>query len=325
MEGTGENSQTGYSCYAGTSGAVLLYYRHTEEAYAERHLVFWVGSYKKKPKGSADFVSPRRRKDKERKVVLMKKIFLVLAILLIATPTWAGVTIEAAQTGPNEVTVTYDCDDPNLVRAFAVEISLTNDANIGPVTDVHPEYHVYPGSIVITGGVVTVQGTPVVAVDDSSIIVELGSLYADQDPVHTAAPSPQGTMLKFTVSESCHVDLAPNQLRGGVVMEDTTQIFDPEYFTFIGCDVEVDGGCQCMGDAYVSTPQVINIDDLSAIVAYLGPYSTTSPTYTAPVTDDCMNLVSTTPEVINIDDLSALVAYLGPYSTTSPAYTAPCP
>lgn len=69
-EGTGEDSQTGYSCYAGTSDAVLLYYRHTEEAYTERRLVFWVGSYKKKPKGSAEFVSPRRRKDKERKVVL---------------------------------------------------------------------------------------------------------------------------------------------------------------------------------------------------------------------------------------------------------------
>lgn len=168
----------------------------------------------------------------------MKKIFLVLAIVLIATPVWAGVTIEAAQTGPNEVTVTYDMDDtdPNLVRAFALEISLTNDANIGPVSDVHPEYYIYPGSIVITGGVVTDQGTPVVVVDDSSIIVEMGSLYAAEDPEHKTAPAPEGTLLKFTVGDSCHVGLAENLLRGGVVLEDTTQ---ETVVNFIECDVDV--------------------------------------------------------------------------------------
>jgi len=92
----------------------------------------------------------------------MKKVILVLAMVLIATPAWAGLTIEASQrekSGPdcNVVTVTYDMDDTdaNIPRAFALEISLTqeNDANIGEVIYVHPEFHVYPGSIQITGGV----------------------------------------------------------------------------------------------------------------------------------------------------------------------------
>ena len=109
----------------------------------------------------------------------MKKILFVVAILLIANPTWAGLTIEAAQDGDtNTVIITYNMDDtdPNLPRAFALEISLSqeNDANIGAVTEVHPEFHVYPGSIVITGGVVTNQGAPDAERDANSIIVEMG-------------------------------------------------------------------------------------------------------------------------------------------------------
>ncbi len=174
----------------------------------------------------------------------MKKILLALAILLIANPAWAGLVVEATATECNEVTITYDMDDtdPNRPRAFALEISLDNDANIGPVTYVHSEFHVYPGSIVITGGVVTDQGTPVAESDVSSMIVEMGSLYADTDPCHTEQPAENGVLLVFMVEndKDCNVTLLANAIRGGVVMEDTTQEFSGSYFDFIGCHVD---GC----------------------------------------------------------------------------------
>lgn len=180
----------------------------------------------------------------------MKKILLVLAILLIASPTWAGLTITAEQVGDsNTVRISYDMDDtdPNLPRAFALEISLSqeNDANIGPVTLVHPEFHVYPGSIVITGGVVTNQGTPVAVSDQNSIIVEMGSLYAGDDPCHTSPPAENGILLEFLVenNQDCNVVLAENAIRGGVVMEDTTQEFPGGYVTLVGCTVTFGGPC----------------------------------------------------------------------------------
>ena len=180
----------------------------------------------------------------------MKKILLALAILLIANPAWAGLTIEAEATnGCNEVTITYDMEDGdvNLPRAFALEISLSGDANIGPVTSVHPDFHVYPGSIVITGGVVTDQGTPVAESDVNSMIVEMGSLYAGDDPCHTSPPAENGVLLVFMVenNKDCHVSLDTNAIRGGVVMEDTTQEFSPSYVTLVECDVDSSG---CPGE-----------------------------------------------------------------------------
>jgi hypothetical protein len=177
----------------------------------------------------------------------MKKILLVMAILLIATPTWAGLTITATSPDCNTVQIYYDMDvsDPNLPRAFALEISLDNDANIGPVTYVDPNFHVYPGSIVITGGVVTDQGTPVAESDVNSMIVEMGSLYAADDPCHTSPPAENSTLLIFKVQndKDCNVSLAQNAIRGGVVMEDTTQEFSPSYVTLTGSHVEGCGGC----------------------------------------------------------------------------------
>jgi hypothetical protein len=182
----------------------------------------------------------------------MKKILLVMAILLIATPTWAGLTITATSPDCNTVQIYYDMDvsDPNLPRAFALEISLDNDANIGPVTYVDPNFHVYPGSIVITGGVVTDQGTPVAESDVNSMIVEMGSLYAADDPCHTSPPAENSTLLIFKVQndKDCNVSLAQNAIRGGVVMEDTTQEFSPSYVTLTGCHVDGCDGCNFPSD-----------------------------------------------------------------------------
>ncbi|MHC4737421.1 MAG: hypothetical protein ACYS9Y_00805 [Planctomycetota bacterium] len=264
----------------------------------------------------------------------MKRIFLVLAIVLTASPLWAGLTITAEQNDCNEVTITYDMDDtdPNLPRAFALEISLSqeNGANIGQVTYVHPEFHVYPGSIVIAGGQITDQGAPVAERDANSIIVEMGSLYAAGDPCHTTAPDPQGTLLVFKIANDMetHVNLAENSIRGGVLMEDTTQTFPPGYVTLIECDV-VDCECcycgTCPGDQ--TGDFNVSIADLSAIVSLLSPaYAGTTPPYTADPVPPGYECADVTGDYrVSIADLSSIVAYLAPaYAGTTPPYTAPC-
>jgi hypothetical protein len=220
-----------------------------------------------------------------------------------------------------------DDTDPNLPRAFALEISLSqeNDANIGPVTVVHPEFHVYPGSIVITGGVVTNQGAPDAERDANSIIVEMGSLYAADDPCHTTPPAENGILLKFMVqnNKACHVNLAQNAIRGGVVMEDTNKQFSPSYVTLIECDVDACGGCN--GD--VTGDVQVSIADLSAVVAMLSPaYAGSTPPYTVcPPPPGFENGDVTADNCISIADLSAIVAYLSPaYVGSTPPYTGPC-
>ena len=260
----------------------------------------------------------------------MKKILLVLAVLLIASPTWAGLDITAEQVGDtNTVRITYDMEDtdPNLPRAFALEISLSqeNGANIGPVTYVHPEFHVYPGSIVITGGVVTNQGTPVADSDANSIIVEMGSLYAATDPCHTSPPAENGTLLEFQVAndQDCNVILVENAIRGGVVMEDTTQVFSSGYVTLTGCRVEFNPACK--GDVTGDTQ--VSIGDLSAIVAALSPaYAGSTPPYTACPPPAGLEQGDVTGDgCLSIADLSAIVAYLSPaYAGSTPPYTGPC-
>jgi hypothetical protein len=261
----------------------------------------------------------------------VKRIFLVLAIVLITLPVRAELTIECQATDCNEITITYDMDDSdaNLPRSFALEISLSqeNGANIGQVTYVHPEFYVYPASITITGGVITDQGTPVSESDASSMIIGMGSLYAAGDPCHTSPPAENGVLLVFHVQndKACHINIDQNAIRGGVVMEDPTQEFNPSYVYIIECDIsDPPPPCSCYGD--VTADNSVSIADLSAIVAMLSPaYAGTTPPYTAepiPPGYECADV--TGDDAVSIADLSAIVAYLVPYAGTIPPYTAPC-
>jgi len=254
----------------------------------------------------------------------MKIILLVLAVLLIASPAWAGLTITAEQVGDtNTVRISYDMDDtdPNLPRAFALEISLSqeNDANISAVTCVHPEFHVYPGSIVIIGYVVADQGTPVAESDTNSMIVEIGSLCAADDPCHTPPSAKNGILLEFKVQNNadCHVNLAKNTIRDGMVMEDSTQEFGPGYVTLIECDVLFDEGCTCFGD--VNGDGDVSGLDLSMILMYLHPDY--APGYTAPADPpyDCAD-INQDGNVSGLD-VSAIISYLQP---SGPIYLKPC-
>ena len=202
----------------------------------------------------------------------MKKLILVLAVLALAAPALAGdPTLKASQVGDtNEVVITYDVNetpDGNLFRAFALLVSVDGDATVGTPYGFDPNYYINPGSIVITGGSVTNYGTPIAAQDSNSFTLEMGSLYASNDPCegHRTAPPKTGVVCKFRITNetSCWVTIAADGTRGGCVMEDTEGTFNVET---IGGEVNLQPACwgwahQCQGDMDNDAGQDVDIDD----------------------------------------------------------------
>ena len=275
----------------------------------------------------------------------MKKVALVLALLMFAVPAWAGITITASQPDEdvNEIIVEYACGDANLPRAFALEIEV-NGVNtvLSDVYDIHSEFYVYPGSIVISGGLVTDFGTPEAASDSNSKIIEMGSLYADNDPCHTTPPPGSGILLKFTIdSNDCDVivSLAGNAVRGNVVMEDPDITYnDEDYVTYVGCPANVptcdDVGCQCWGDIAGATGfppgdgAVVDFGDLTYLIGQLAA----SPTpWTILLVDRpdlaCADIAGATgfPPGDGIAvDFGDLTYLIGQLAGATPPWTLPC-
>ena len=159
----------------------------------------------------------------------MKKFSLILAVLLMAAPALARVDIICSNDG-NEVTVSYNVTgEPNKVRAFALDIVIDSGTITDVNDDVNSDYTIYPGSIVITGGEVTDEGSAVAdpcdypsdtqpGVGSSGITVEMGALYSP--PNDASGPPNSGVLLVFYVSGDCNVTITENEARGGVVLTD---------------------------------------------------------------------------------------------------------
>ena len=211
----------------------------------------------------------------------MRNLLFVLAALLLVTSAMAEVKIECTADG-NEVTVTYDQNtaDP-LPRGFGLDITVDGGATIDVITYSDPNFWVYPGSIVITGGIVTTQGIPVGDPCDAptdtedglgtaGITVEMGSLYDPADGnIPDDTPGFSGTLLKFTVTldgNDANVVITENAARGGVVLENVAGV-DPN---FMGGCVVLDG-CACPADitgdnSLPPTDGDVSLGDLNAML-----------------------------------------------------------
>jgi hypothetical protein len=178
---------------------------------------------------------------------------------MLAVPALAGITVDCTIDG-NEVTVTYAMDggDANLPRAFGLEI--VADANISmdtelPSSDINDsDFYIYPGTIDVNDdtGDVDDYGTPVAELDANTMIIEMGSLYATNDPDHNTAPPSSGWLIKFRVaSASPIVDIREDADRGGVVMEDVDYNFPGGYVDCDQCggvvDYNIEGTVTYMG------------------------------------------------------------------------------
>ena len=194
----------------------------------------------------------------------MKKTVLTLAVLMFAVPAFAGICVECTIDG-NEVTVSYEmADDANRPRAFGLDISVKGANIVGGPNNFHPEFYIYPTTIDVNDDHVDPNGwgTPICAQDSNSATMEMGSLWAPDDPDHNEAPDPNGDLFTFIVDKpgDANVTLGPNAQRGGVVMADISATFPEGYVTFQGC----------AGEITCTVPNIIDFseaDASSAIVA----------------------------------------------------------
>ena len=170
----------------------------------------------------------------------MRKMFFALAMAMLTTPVWATVTITATDLGGGVVAIDYSSDDTELVRAFALDITV-DAGTIDTISDFavgddNNGYGIFPGNFgryitvdPVTGEVSDwgVAGyTPVADGNDpgalgglgtNGITIEMGSLY------DTKAPPRQGRLCTITCSETCLLTVTTNATRGNVVLEDASE------------------------------------------------------------------------------------------------------
>ncbi len=189
----------------------------------------------------------------------MKKTVLVLAVLMLAVPVMAGVTITPVHLGAGVVQVNYSAPDGNIPRAFALDVRMNpaNGTALAP-TNFNTNFYVAPGTFSYVGGVTT-WGNPIVGPNTVGFTTEMGSLWASNDGNHPTQPPSSGELFRFTVDKSCHIDLLENAQRGGVVMESTAVSFPSGYVTLN--DVNVVLSC--------TVPNEVNVPEATATAAII--------------------------------------------------------
>jgi hypothetical protein len=201
------------------------------------------------------------KKKKRKEGFIMKKILFVLLVLCMAAPAWASLDISCEKVGDtNEVIISFDAtsEDPNLLRAIALDIQCDND---GKILDAKCKgaggFWVSPGKA--AGNVNTVTGEidyeepntacvcpepgpppgthpdtlPGLVTDSNGITIEMATLYDG------AAPSMSGELIRLYVDgTSFNIAISENVIRGGAVMEDADAPVDANC---TGCAVDL--GC----------------------------------------------------------------------------------
>jgi hypothetical protein len=175
----------------------------------------------------------------------MRKLFLMLAVLLVASAAYAAdVTISCTADG-NVVTVSYEASaEANIPRAFSLDIQLSTDATITDVTPLDPNYWVYPGSY--GDDPCTPVGDPcdsddtLPGEDSNGLTIEMASLHSPPEVNSPNAPDISNALLSFKVSGSgdCNVYISGNAARGKVVFYDATNEDDGRDVVYTGCTVE---------------------------------------------------------------------------------------
>lgn len=182
---------------------------------------------------------------------MMRKLSVLAAVLLLATPALAAVRIIVQPEGTTAA-IRYETDGEK-VRAFALDIVVDNGAIVeisnfirGESTAQTPGYGIFPGNfaryVVVdpeTGEVASWDPngyTPVADPCDpgalgglgtKGITVEMGALYYPPDDDSPNAPPNSGLLFKLTLSEPAVMSVTPNEVRGGVVLTDGT-IAEPD-------------------------------------------------------------------------------------------------
>jgi len=197
----------------------------------------------------------------------MRNIALAIVVLAVTIPAMGDVTITIDNDG-NKVTVGYDCNDGEVVRAFALKIDVNNGAFVvgSAASAVDPcvaDYYIYPGSISFTvvgpNTVIDQYGTPVAEQDANGGILEMASLYSenDPDPNRWDPPASSGDLAVFYLD--CNgvggtITLSEDSKRGGVVLEDPNEAFTLNLPDPLGICVDCLVVGQVVGGVYITQP-----------------------------------------------------------------------
>lgn len=207
----------------------------------------------------------------------MKKTILILAIIVIAAPVWAAVTITATHEGCGVVRIDYTNTEPNKVRAFALDVSVSdgniidiNDYTEGESNAVNKGYGIFPATIDVnlSTDYVDKWGSPVADINDpntagelgsNAITLEMGALYSPTGDTSPNSPNNTGTLCRITVNDNCTVNISANAKRGGVVLTNGNSV-SPSYtpigvVKYTGSDLAVwrsvgRPDCWCAGCGY---------------------------------------------------------------------------
>jgi len=178
----------------------------------------------------------------------MKKLILILAILVVASPAFAVLDVNIVKLTGNQVQIRYTGADPcNLPRGFALAFEVNSTADVcgisayktGESTSTSKGFGIYPARIVIDAcGVVTGWGNPLAdpcdpgagdqVLPSKNFVLEFGSLYA---PANDAVNAPGADGNLCTLSYDCNSAASftikmysENVYRGGVVLENGTAV-----------------------------------------------------------------------------------------------------
>jgi hypothetical protein len=202
----------------------------------------------------------------------MKKFILPLAVLLLATPAWATVTITVVDEGSCVAAINYAVSgEPNKLRAVALDIQVDGGVIEGISDYMKGEgagFGIFPASFrdyitvdAATGEVTTWDVndyTPLADPNDpgalgglgtSGVTIEMGALYYPTGDSSPNAPPDSGTLCKLTVSETCNMSVAENATRGGIVLTDPS----------VAPSVDLVGGqVTCAVDCFPATNSTYN-------------------------------------------------------------------
>lgn len=264
----------------------------------------------------------------------MKKIFLLLTLLLVAMPAMAVVTVTCSDEGGGVCKVSYTGGGAGGVRAFALDITLSDGAIIQYVdgNTVSADYYVAPGSVQIVGGNIvsdivassTYPGT-LAGEGTGAMTIEMGSLYAAGDP----APAASGDLFSFVVDKDCTVTIATNDIRGGVVME------DPDASSGLNGTISTCGivvGPSCLGDVALSnglpgTDGVVDLGDLQFLLGQMIQFGNAGDNYLIPYFADgdfaLSNGLPGTDGRVDLGDLQAMLGQMIQFGNSAANYALP--
>jgi hypothetical protein len=182
----------------------------------------------------------------------MRRSLLILGLALHCFSSFAVVRV-FVQDGNGVANINYQCTAGEVVRAFALNVSVDRGQIVGvtnylrgPSTLSAPGYGVFPASfrdnVVVSSGTNANWSAPaysplaVVAdapldtlpgLNSGGVTLEFGAIWDPSLP--SAAPAASGTLCTLLLSQTANVTISPNLTRGGLLASPPDFVLTPQF------------------------------------------------------------------------------------------------